>query len=230
MITDPNTNSKGGTSIILDIPTPDQRLFRSETVHELLHFLSRNPGRSFSISELATSIEFSRPAVTKATDTLVANDLAVEQREGTRRLVQVNRERLSVSDDPFLQIPQGAFHDPVRTATNSLTKELEGILAIVLYGSVARGEADRRSDIDLWVLVDEHRMENQRRANRIRSDLEDETFDESRYEFDVDVESLPAVTNYAAEIRRILRDGITLYKTEAFDRVQETIIHGEVDE
>nr|WP_274326211.1 nucleotidyltransferase domain-containing protein [Halosimplex aquaticum] len=30
-----------------------------------------------------------------------------------------------------------------------------------MFGSVARGEADRRSDIDLWVLVEEDRMTNQ---------------------------------------------------------------------
>lgn len=39
--------------------------------------------------------------------------------------------------------------------------QYDHIAGIVLYGSVARGDADRRSDIDLWVLVEDDRMANQ---------------------------------------------------------------------
>ena len=52
----------------------------------------------------------------KAVDTLVANDLITDRRDGNTRLVQINRERLSRPDDPLLQIPQAEFHAPVRTA------------------------------------------------------------------------------------------------------------------
>jgi predicted nucleotidyltransferase len=57
--------------------------------------------------------------------------------------------------------------------SHSGADRLESVVGIGLYGSVARGEADRRSDIDLWVFVAEDRLENQRTANHVRQDLTD---------------------------------------------------------
>lgn len=230
MITASNDRSRSGSRITLDIPVQDRRLFRSETVDEILLFLIRHRDEAFSITELADGIDYSRPAVTKSVDVLSGNDLVVETRDGPRRMVQINRERITVPDDPVLRIPQGEFHAPVSEATDAIVTKLDGVIAVVVYGSVARGDADRRSDVDLWVLVEEDRMENQRRANRIRQDLEGRTFDGSRYEFEIDVEALRAVPNYASELRDILRDGIATYETEQFSTVREMIVHGDVDE
>jgi predicted nucleotidyltransferase len=69
---------------------------------------------------------------------------------------------------------------PVREAVDELRTELESIVGIALYGSVARGGADRRSDIDLWVLVEEDRMVAQRAANEVRQELEAREFDTTR--------------------------------------------------
>jgi len=174
-------------------------------------------------------VDYSQPTVSKAIDTLAANGLVVEQRDGTARTVQINHDRLSKPEDPLLEIPQAEFHDPVRAAVDELRNELDEVLGIVLYGSVARGEADRRSDIDLWVLVEDDRMEKQRTANRIRQDLEDSEFDTGRYAYEIDVEALPAIPNYTEEIRTILSDGLVLYDTEKFDTVQQMIFHGDLD-
>ena len=168
--------------ISLDIPSQNTNLFKSQAVHDVLFFLSRYHTDEFSITELAEAVEYSRPTITKAVDTLVANDLITDQRDGNTRVAKINQERLSRPDDPLLQIPQAEFHTPVRTAIKQLSDQLDTVIGIVLYGSVARGTADRRSDIDLWVLVEEDRMANQRTANTIRQDLEDEAFDtETRY-------------------------------------------------
>jgi predicted nucleotidyltransferase len=225
-----NTSSGGGVRIALDIPAKDASIFGSQAVHDVLSFLSRYYTDEFSVTELTNAVDYSQPSVSKAIDILVANDLAVERRTGNTRAVHVNRNRLSKPDDPVLQIPQSEFHTPVRTAVNELRDALDTVVGIVLYGSVARGEADRRSDIDLWVLVEEDRMSHQRTANRVRQELEDQTFDTGRYEFEIDVESLPAVPNYADELREILSDGIVIHSTEKFDTVQNMIFHGDLDE
>jgi predicted nucleotidyltransferase len=182
------------------------------------------------MTDIAKAVDYSRPTITKTVDVLSNNDLIVEEREGTRRLVQINRERLALPDEPYLEIPQSEFHAPVKAATESILTELDNVLAVVLYGSIARGEADRRSDIDLWVLVREDRMENQRRANHVRQSLEEESFDGDRYAFEIDVEGLQAVPNYADELREILRDGIAVHRTDEFDTVREMVLHGEIDE
>jgi len=225
-----NTHAEAGARISLDIPAQDTSLFKSQAVHDVLSFLSRYHTNKFSITELADAVDYSRPTITKAVDTLVENDLITARREGNTRLAQINRERLSRPDDPLLQIPQAEFHTPVRTAVEQLVNRLDTVIGIVLYGSVARGTADRRSDIDLWVLVKEDRMVNQRTANTIRQDLEKKEFDSGRYAYDIDVEALPAVPNYTEDIEEILTDGIVIHDTEKFETVREMVFHGDLDE
>ncbi|QZP36341.1 nucleotidyltransferase domain-containing protein [Halobaculum magnesiiphilum] len=171
-----NGNSGENTRVTVDIPLRDGRLFKSEATDDILLFLIRHHGESFSMTEIAEAVDYTRPTITKAVDVLSNNDLVVEERDGSRRLVQINRDRVTRPDDPYLEIPQSEFHAPVAAATEAILDELDDVLAVVLYGSVARGEADRRSDIDLWVLVREDRMGNQRRANQVRQSLEADTF------------------------------------------------------
>jgi len=225
-----NVDSETGSQLLLDIPTKNTDLFRSQTVHDILSFVSRYHTEEFSVTKLADAVEYSQPSVSKAVDVLAANDLVVDRRDGNARLVQINSSRLSRPDDPFLGIPQTAYQTPVRTAVDQLLDGLDAVIGIVLYGSVARGEADRRSDIDLWVLVEEDRMTNQRTANRVRQDLEDMEFDTGRYAYEIDVEALPAVPNYVDELREILSDGLVVHDTEKFDTVQSMVFHGDLDE
>ncbi|MDY6764525.1 MAG: nucleotidyltransferase domain-containing protein, partial [Halobacteria archaeon] len=150
-------NSGIGITISLRIPAKDPDLFKHKATNDVLSLLSRNRYEEFTISELSTRTGHTKPTVGRAVDTLLRNDLVVEDHEGNQRLIRINRERLHVPDDPYLRIPQPEFHEPVRTAVNELKSELDNLLAIVLYGSVARGDADRRSDIDLWVLVSVNR-------------------------------------------------------------------------
>ncbi|WP_019991976.1 nucleotidyltransferase domain-containing protein [Natronorubrum tibetense] len=230
MTSKPNTDTETGARVSLDIPAQDTSLFKSQAVHDVLSFSSRYHADEFSITELADAVNYSRPTITKAVDTLVANDLITDRRDGNTRLAQVNRERLSRPDDPLLQIPQAEFHTPVRTAVEQLVEQLDTVIGIILYGSVARGTADRRSDIDLWVLVEEDRMTNERTTNTIRQDLEDQEFDTGRYAYEIDVETLPAVPNYTIELQEILSDGIVIHDTEKFETVREMVFHGDLDE
>ncbi|QSW98145.1 nucleotidyltransferase domain-containing protein [Haloterrigena alkaliphila] len=51
--------------------------------------------------------------------------------------------------------------------------ELDDVKGIVLFGSVARGTADRQSDIDLWVLVGGDHMQQRHNANKLEKRLAD---------------------------------------------------------
>ena len=207
----------------------------------MLSFLSRQHTDAFWITELTDAVDYSQPTISNAIDILAANNLVVDKREGTKRTAHINRGQLCRPDEPFLEIPQAEFHDPVRAAVDKLRNELDEVLGIVLYGSVAWGEADGRNDIDLWVLVEDDRMAKQRTANRVRQELEDSEFDTGRYADEIDVEALPASPNYGEspralarggcqteEIRTVLSDGLVLYDTGKFDTVQQMIFHGEL--
>lgn len=222
-------SERRGAKVALDIPARDRSLFRSQTVHDVLSFLCRYHTDEFSISELTEAVEYTQPSVSKAIDILAANDLVVERRAGNARQVNINTDRLFRPDDPNLRIPQAEFHEPVRATVDELEARLENVVGIVVYGSVANGVADRRSDIDLWVLVEEDRMENQRTGNQVRQDLEDSTFDSSRYAYEIDMEALPAVPSYADDLREVLSGGIVLHSTEKFEAVRNMIFHGELD-
>lgn len=225
MRSDGTTNGGGGTQITLDLPAKDGDLFGSQAVHDTLTFLSRYHTDEFSIRELADATGYSRRSISTAIDVLTQNDLAKDRRKGTKRLTHVNQARLSRPDDPILQIPQSEFHTPVRTATDALVEQLNDVIAVLLYGSVARGEADRRSDIDIWVLVADDRGTNQRTANQLRQDLEARQFQTGRYIYEIDVEGLHNVPQYLDDIQKILSDGIVLYSSEKFDTVRTMVFH-----
>jgi predicted nucleotidyltransferase len=226
-----NKESGSGISISLQIPASDPDLFKHKATNETLLYLSRHRFGEFTIGELATRTDNTKPAVTRAVDVLRANDLVLDDPRGNRRLVRINRERLSVPEDPFLRIPQVEFHEPVKAAVDELVETLDTLLGIVLYGSVARGEADRRSDIDLWVLVSEERAASQRTVNELVLDLEERKFDGERYGFDIDVEEVSSVPRYTGDVREIVLSGITVYETPQFETVEKLLLNeGDGDE
>ena len=218
-----------GITISLQIPAHDAELYKSKATDDVLLVLSRHPFDTFTIGELATRTANTKPTVARAVDSLKANELVVEDADGNRRLVQINRRRLSVPNDPFLRIPQSEFHQPVKTAVDELEGTLENLLGIILYGSVARGSADRRSDIDLWVLVSEDRAANQRAVNNVVLDLEEREFEQGRYAYDIDVEDAASIPRYTDDIREIVLSGIPLHKTPQFETVEKLLMN-EVDE
>lgn len=217
-------NPAAGIRISLQIPVDEPDLFRHKATNDVLLLLSRHRFDGFTLGEVATRTGHTTPTVGRAVDVLTANDLVAEEASGNRRVVRINRERLSVPDDPFLRIPQVEYHEPVKAAVDELRERLENVLGIILYGSVARGEADRRSDIDLWVLVSEQRAANQRTANAIEQELEERTFETTRYDYDIDIETVASVPTYTEDIREIVLSGLPMYETAEFETVTNLLV------
>ena len=111
-----------------------------------------------------------------------------------RNYVAINTDRLQ-KDDPILAIPQSEFHAPIRAfvdrvqATITDADDIDDLRGIVIFGSVARGEADRRSDIDCFVVVDGDRTTARRQITDVVADLQSERFDGDRFVFEPYVES-----------------------------------------
>jgi predicted nucleotidyltransferase len=212
-----------GVSISLRIPVSDERLFKHKATNDVILFLSRHSLNEYSISEIASYTGHTEPSVKRSVDVLNENGLVRDTPEGNKRLVQINQQRLSVPNDPYLQIPQKEFRKPVKEAAEEIESRLENVQAVVLYGSIARGEGDRLSDVDLWVLVSGDRPKQQRKANDIVRDMEEEKFDGDRYGFDIDVESVSSVPKYTDEIRQIVLSGIPIHNTEDFETVRNLL-------
>lgn len=203
-----------GPFLAVPVPARDGSLYRYGVTDGLLALLVDNPYAAFTVRELSRATGAASRSVSQAVDVLEANDVVETAHEGNKRLVSVNRERLSKPDDPVLGIPQAEFHVPVRTACDRLLDALDDVRGVVAYGSVARGEADRQSDVDLWVLVASEQATNQRRAHEVASGLGEERFSGNRYEFQVLVESIVTADEYGDRLNEVFASGLTLYETE----------------
>lgn len=161
-----------GASIGLPLPVQESGLFKHSASSHVLNFLGDNPDINASLRQLSRVTPLSERATREAVNALEANDLVETFHKGNARRVQINRARLDKPDDPVRSIPQTHFQTPVRVARHYIEDELEDVKGIILFGSVARGEADRQSDIDLWVLVGGDYLQQRHDANDLARHLD----------------------------------------------------------
>jgi len=211
-------------SLDIRLPLPDERVFRYKAMDDILQLLSNNPHAEFTVRELRSITENSPSTVKDSLELLREMGLIEVRHEGKKKLVQINRLRLSIPDDPILQIPQQEFRDPVKSISNEITDNLDGVLGVIVFGSVARGEADRASDIDVWVLVDDERATNQHKANKIAKELGERRFEGDRYGFQVLVESVDSAGRFGEDLHEIFTQGIVVYGTEELDELKEEVL------
>ena len=100
-----------------------------------------------------------------------------------------------------------------------------------MFGSVARGEADRKSDVDIWVLVENHDdlLQARRTVTDIAVELGESQFGEDgdRYEFEVLVESVESAMSHGKaddRIGEIFAEGVVIEDSEALERVKNDVI------
>ncbi len=206
-------NKNGSISIELEYPFPDERVFRYQAMQDVLDILIDQPYTAYSVSELATLTEANQGTISKAVGLLAELDAVETTQDGRAQKVQINRERLT-KPEPVLAIPQAEFHQPIRAFLHRLKEEVEELVGVVLFGSVARGDADRASDIDLLVIVDGDKTEARRTVQSVVADLEDQRFEGNRYTFQPLVESTDSARRIGGQLRAQFDDGITLVKSD----------------
>lgn len=210
-------------------PADDTEIFRIGAADDILRLLVDAHEEEFTIPELVDVTGVTRSTVWRAVDLL--DDLGVlEIRETPQRnYISIDPEALE-KDDPILTIEQPEFHEPVRTfvdrvrETISESTDVDRLVGIVVFGSVARGEADRRSDIDCFVVVAGDRTAARRALAAAVSDLRDQRFDGDRYEFEQYVESVESACRASGKLREIFDEGITLYEAAGLQDVRRTVM------
>ena len=157
----------------------------------------------------------------------------IQIRETTqRKYVSIDTEHIEKAE-PILAIEQPEYHQPIRTYVQRIqdalgdTDEVQDIIGVLVFGSVARGKADRKSDIDLFVLVEGDRTVARRIVTEVAAELGDKRFDGDRYEFESYIESVESARRAGTKLREIFREGITIYGGNEFQQVKKEVLADE---
>jgi len=219
-------SGESGSGVYIQFPLPDQRLFRNQATEDILLLLLRNPHTEFTVTEIRNITEHGGDTVQTAFEVLEAANLIKTRKDGRKNLISANRNRFYNPKDPLLSIPQEEFRDPVKTFLDKLDQAKAEIIGVILFGSVARGEADRASDIDLQIIVENDLTGARRELHDIRQQVESQKFANERYELQLLVESTESAESYGEKLQEIFSEGIKLKETKELEKVRETVFHG----
>lgn len=214
------------SGVFIPIPLPSETVFRYEAADDILQLLYRNPHRQYTITELRETTGHGGKSVDQALKILENLELIHRQKEGRKTLIQINQNNIKQPDDPLLSIPQEEFRTPVKAFLDQLDQTNVDVVGVILFGSVARGEADRASDIDIQIIVENDLLESRRSVQDIRQNIENRRFDGSRYEFQVLVESVESAESYGERLQEIFSEGIKLRETNELEKVQKAVFSG----
>jgi predicted nucleotidyltransferase/biotin operon repressor len=207
-------------------PDAETTVFRIEAADDILRLVADAHESEFTIADLVETTGVTRSTVWRAVD-LLESIGAVRVRETPQRnYVSVNPSRLQ-KDDPVLAIKQPEFHEPVREFVRRVEQTVSGadevghVVGIVVFGSVARGEADRQSDIDVFVVVDGDRTTARCLVTDVVSDLSERRFDGDRFDFESYVESVDSARRASSKLREIFEEGITVVGGTKLDDIRK---------
>jgi biotin operon repressor len=213
-------------------PDPNTDIFRIGAADDILRLLADAHDTEFTIPELVDATGVTRSTVWRAVD-LLDSVGAIQIREAPQRNhIAIDPDQLQ-KDDPILAIPQSEFHAPIRAfvdrvqATLTDAGDIDDLLGIIIFGSVARGEADRQSDIDCFVVVDGDRTTARRRITDVVADLQSDRFDGDRFAFEPYVESAESARRAGSKLRDIFAEGITVYGSDRLNLLRKEVIADE---
>ncbi len=225
--------AKQGITVCIDTtPDTDTEIFRIGVADDILQLLADAHETEFAISDLVDTTGVTRSTVWRAVNLLESIGAVQVRKTPQRNYVSINPNRLQ-KDDPILAIEQSKFHAPIRAFVNQVEEaisersDIAAVLGITVFGSVARGEADRQSDIDLFVVVDGDRTSARRVITDVVADLGEQRFDGDRFEFEPYVESAESARRAGSKLHNIVSEGVTVSDSGRFQSLRKAVIAGE---
>ena len=215
-------NRKEPTTLALEYPFPDERVFRYQAMQDVLSRLIEEPYDEFTIGQLAEMVDGNQATVSKAVKLRKQLGTVQTRQEGRKQYVSIHRDRLT-KPDPVLSIPQSEFHKPIRAFVDRIQTEVGDLVGVLLFGSVARGTADRASDIDILVFVEDDRTAARRTVQSIVSTLQQTKFVGDRYNFEVLVESIESEKRIGDRLRQKFDEGLVLVRSEQLSDIRREV-------
>lgn len=137
-----------------------EKIFSSRIGVKVLIEIGRKPYKEFYLNELSKNLKIGLGRTKTILDDLVREGILVKNNSGNRILYRLNSNNILSFEivkfanlDSLLKVPE-----KFRTAINNSLGKYEEILgenlvSVVIFGSVATGEAKAWSDIDIFILV-----------------------------------------------------------------------------
>lgn len=227
-------DTEGEQHVELHVPFPfgTEQVFRYQAMEDILQLLTRNPFRAFTVRQLRDVTDNGSKTTTRAIDLLHQLELVHVDESGRSRNVRLNRNRVTLPDEPLFELPQDEFREPVRAFVERARTEVPSFSALLVFGSVARGEADRQSDVDIWILIDDDTdlLQARRTATDLAVELGDQRFGDegNRYEFEVLVESIESAVSHGQKpdgIDDVLAEGVVIEESDALEQVKDVVLN-----
>jgi len=215
------------SGLLLDFPFPEERIFRYQAMQDILHHLANNPFEEFTQQELASITGADVSSISRSVELLEKLGVITVSDQRPARIT-IDREHLQ-RPEPVFMIPQSEFRQPVQAYLDELetriqeSDELDELIGVVLFGSVARGAADRRSDIDLLIIVAGNLTYGRRVCTSLARDLETKSFDGHRYEFEVLVETPDTAVSHGGDLKEIFDEGLVLDRSDRLQELRQNI-------
>lgn len=191
-----------------------ENVFRYAVARDILLFLGKNRYKQFTISEIARNLDI-RPNngnLRRALQALVSAGLLKEKKEGRGRFLKIKDDVILYPKDPYVQIPQDEFRDVVKNIMEKVKRDRR-VEKVILFGGVARGTADRMSDID-FLVVSKDVMASEDKTSKITHNCRTGKMFDQRYGISfrvIDVEELKKPRGF---IKDALLEGIVLYERD----------------
>lgn len=187
-----------------------EKIFRWGYARDLLMFLAKNPYDSFTVSEIIRRLDIkSRDSLSKLLEAMKDAKLIESVRVGRKRFISINREYIEIPKDALSQIPQKEYQNIVKLVVDKISKKKE-IEKVILFGAVARGTADRMSDIDILV-VGKNVLKLQDKLGRISYDAKSGKLLPERFELNIRIISPLEFSKPRGFVKDAQTEGIVLF-------------------
>jgi predicted nucleotidyltransferase len=133
-----------------------------------VEFFLINPYKEVYIRELARKLKISPFAAKKYADTLVEEGLILEEKKANLRYLKANINNLFYK---HLKISYSLRQLVKSGLIEFLKKNIANISSIVLFGSLAKGEDNEESDIDILIIGKQKHLDLKEFENKLDKEI-----------------------------------------------------------
>jgi len=179
------------------------QLYQKITQLKVLSLFLENPHSSYYLRESARMLNMDPMTVKRALDLLLKDNLLIRTEEKNRILYKANVENPALR---HIKISYNLSWLREKNTVDFILKQMKSVSSIVLFGSFAKGENDKESDVDILTISLSKNKPTSKLAKHLGSDVNLVDFTPAQW-------SNQAKTNKAFYLD-VITDGILLYGTK----------------